>query len=294
MAEAARQPLLCDLIPGLDTDRLLPQGQGRAGHSPAPVRIQHPRLCRLSRGVPSHACSSTFLVCPSRSGPGALPTTVTHPAKGHLAGRIKGKGQLLHRRFLFAGQDLQPHPAVAGSLSGFLDPDFSLLFAIGDGKAVLQPGILLHCSRAKTGQEGLKAQPRHALIGLRCIQVFDLGILIGEPDPAVDADRGQGLAHLGHIVMLAQRLLRSGRLDLLQMGIGVLDAPVGGDDRRGRLLPDGRHTGDIVRGVAHQRLHIDILHRGHLILPLDILRIVIVNLRIPPAGLRDADLDLLV
>ena len=51
-----------------------------------------------------------------------------------------------------------------------------------------------------------------------------------------------------------QRLARLGRLDLLQMLAHLLDRPVLRHQRLGRLVADPRHPGDVVGGVADERL----------------------------------------
>ena len=94
--------------------------------------------------------------------------------------------------------------------------------------------------------------------------------------------------------MLSQGFLCSGRLHLVNVGISVLNAPVGCDQSRRRLLPNAWNTGNVVRGVAHQSLHIHKFLRCHLILFLHVGRIVVLNLRASSGGFGHPDLHMFV
>ena len=78
------------------------------------------------------------------------------------------------------------------------------------------------------------------------------------------------------------------------MRVSIFNAAVSAYDRCGRLLADGRDAGNIVRGIPHQSFHVDELCGRHLVLPFHILRVIVVDLRAAPAGLGDADFDVLV
>ena len=57
--------------------------------------------------------------------------------------------------------------------------------------------------------------------------------------------------------MFPERLLRPGRLHLVDMGEGIFNAAELADESRGRLLPDGGNAGDIVGRISLDGLDID-------------------------------------
>ena len=145
----------------------------------------------------------------------------------------------------------------------------------------------------KPGQHLFEFQLFKPEIGFRRIQLSHPGSLHVKRKIRMGFDGSQGLAHLRQVIMLRQRVLRPLRFDLLQMGVGVLNAPVGGDDIRRPLLPDPRHPGDIVRAVAHQRLDVDELLRRHLVALQHIRRVIVLDLGPGPFGFGNTDLHLL-
>ena len=83
-------------------------------------------------------------------------------------------------------------------------------------------------------------------VRLRRKQVSDFCLLQRKVNRTVRADRGQLLAEPCHIIMLAKRLPGPWRLHLIYMGIRIFNGTIGGNQARRRLLPNGRHAGNIV------------------------------------------------
>ena len=94
--------------------------------------------------------------------------------------------------------------------------------------------------------------------------------------------------------MLPQRLLRPGRLYLIDIRIGILNRTISRDQAGGRLLTDGGNSRNIVRCISHQRFYIYKLRWSHMIFRLYVGRIIILDLRRSPGCPRHADLNFLI
>ena len=91
--------------------------------------------------------------------------------------------------------------------------------------------------------------------------------------------------------MLFQGLFRPRRLYFVQMGVDIFQAVVLDDQVCGRLFTDGGNAGDVVGGVAHEGFHVDEFRRRHLVFPLYVLRVIVVDFRGSAARFGDADFD---
>ena len=85
---------------------------------------------------------------------------------------------------------------------------------------------------------------------------------LGGVDGGIGADGAQRVAQLGHGLVLQQVLPLLG-LDALVVNVLVhaLQRAEGLHQREGGLFADALHAGDVIRGIAHQALHLDKLLR---------------------------------
>ena len=104
---------------------------------------------------------------------------------------------------------------------------------------------------------------------------------------------GKDLAHLGLLPILFQILTGSWRLNLLRVGIGILQRMIFLDDLGSRLLPHSRYSGNIIGRIPHQSFHIDKLSRGDAIPLFHLLPIVILHLGPSLFCLGDPDLHMI-
>ena len=151
--------------------------------------------------------------------------------------------------------------------------------------------VSAHLLHIKACQNGFELQTLHILICLWRIKILNLRVFIHKGDRTGNTDLRQFLAHNRHIVMLLQGFSCPGRLYLIQMSIGIFNTSISHNQVCSRLFSNRGNARNIVRGIAHQRLHINKFHRRYLVFPFYILRIIIVDLRCAAAGLGNADLD---
>jgi hypothetical protein len=112
-----------------------------------------------------------------------------------------------------------------------------------------------------SGGPGLR-HARHERTELQLAEEFEDAVAVVGPlvraevefERQVAADRRQLLGGDGGPEVLFQRLARLRRLDLLQVILHRLDRAELGDQRLGRLVADPWHPGDVVGGVADERL----------------------------------------
>ena len=149
-------------------------------------------------------------------------------------------------------------------------------------------GRISHGCGIKAGKDGFKFQPLHVLVCLRRVKIVNPGVLIIKFHRAVRTDGSQFLAHLCHVIMFPKGFLCPGRLDFFQMGIGILNAPIGSNQTGGCFFTNGRDARYIIGGISHQSLYINKFSGSHLIFPLYILWIIILDLGSSPAGFWDA------
>ena len=129
--------------------------------------------------------------------------------------------------------------------------------------------------------EPLELQPQEYVVQLR-LEGLSQGIRRLELQRRVGDDGGHPIAVTGGGLAVPELGQHTGpQIHAVDVGIYRVDASIGLYQRHGRLFADARHTGDVVRGVAHQGLQVDHVDRVEAIgLPERLRRHVLVGL--PP------------
>ena len=128
---------------------------------------------------------------------------------------------------------------------------------------------------------------------LRRIRIFVTRARKVEIDLCMSVYRRQNLAHLCLFPVFFQIFAGAGRFQFICVPVCIFDAAVVLDDLCGRLLAHPRHAGNVVRSIAHQRLHINEFFRRDTVALFHFRRIVILHLGPSLLRLRDADLHML-
>ncbi len=103
-------------------------------------------------------------------------------------------------------------------------------------------------------RKGAKLQFPEQFDDRLAVVVADVAAIEVDGDRQVAHDRRQKLAPPGLVDAGGQRVLCPCRGDLVQVGDDLLDPAVLADKCLGRLFADPGHAGDVVRGIADQRL----------------------------------------
>ena len=149
--------------------------------------------------------------------------------------------------------------------------------------------IIGHPLHIKPAEHIFKLQLLEELVGRACIRIPVTGRFQVKLNVRVDINGRQYFAELRLLPVLLQVFAGAGRFYLGRMFVCIFNAAIILYDLRGRLLAHPRHAGNIVRGIAHQRLHIDEFFRRDAVTLFHVRRIVILHLG--PALLRFRDAD---
>ena len=104
------------------------------------------------------------------------------------------------------------------------------------------------------GRQGAELQLAEQLDDRFAVVVADVAAVEIDLDRQIAHDRRQPLAASRLVDPGGQRVPGPRRGDLVEVGDDRLDVAVLGDQRLGRLLADAGDAGDVVRGVADERL----------------------------------------
>ena len=144
----------------------------------------------------------------------------------------------------------------------------------------------------KCGEEAPEAELPVNLADRRALRIPRGKVADADRKGRVGADRRELLRELGEIVMLLHGLPRLLRRDLVLVRLRVLYAVVFGDDGGSGFRPDARKAGNVVRGIAHERLHVDKLLRRNAHFPHHVVRKIPLVERLAALGLGQDDLRL--
>ena len=123
-------------------------------------------------------------------------------------------------------------------------------------------GFRYYAVQPEPGDQGVNLQFLQKPHGGRFVALAHGVGTLGGVDGGVGADGAQRVAQLGHGLILEQVLPLLG-LDALVVNVFVhaLQRAESLHQREGGLFADALHAGDVIRGIAHQALHLDKLLR---------------------------------